>query len=121
MDLAKKADFLSMHVFAYSKRAGTVAATLPNQIPNAVKKERSAALIALGAELRRGRLARAMQEPSREVLFETYENGLAIGHTDSFLEVAAPSPVPLHSKLCGVTLTEATDERLLAVINEVKS
>ena len=62
-----------------------------------------------------------MQEPSREVLFETYENGLAIGHTDSFLEVAAPSPVPLHSKLCGVTLTEATDERLLAVINEVKS
>ncbi|MBO5354658.1 MAG: tRNA (N(6)-L-threonylcarbamoyladenosine(37)-C(2))-methylthiotransferase MtaB [Clostridia bacterium] len=120
MDLAKKADFLSMHVFAYSKRAGTIAATLPNQIPNAVKKERSAALIALGAELRRGRLARAMQTLSREVLFETYENGLAIGHTDSFLEVAAPSPVPLHSKLCNVTLTEATNERLMAVINEVK-
>ena len=121
LDLARKADFLSMHVFSYSKRAGTVAATMPNQIPNAVKKERSAALIALGAELRRGRLARAMQTPLREVLFETYENGIAIGHTDSFLEVAAPSPVPLHSKLCNVTLTEATDERLLAVINEVKS
>ena len=120
VSFAREAEFLSMHVFAYSKRAGTVAATMPGQIPDAVKKERSAALIALGAELRRGRLARAMQTPLREVLFETYENGLAIGHTASFLEVAAPSPVSLHSKLCNVTLTEATNERLLAVINEVK-
>ena len=121
LDFAKRADFLSMHVFAYSKRAGTLAATLPDQISNAVKKERSAALIALGAELRQGRLSRAMQTPLREVLFETHENGLAIGHTASFLEVAAPSPIPLHSKLCSVTLTEVGDARLLAVINEVIS
>ncbi|MBQ8357322.1 MAG: tRNA (N(6)-L-threonylcarbamoyladenosine(37)-C(2))-methylthiotransferase MtaB [Clostridia bacterium] len=120
MDFARKADFLSMHVFAYSKRAGTVAATLPNQIPNAIKKERSAALIALGTELRRGRLERALQHPLREVLFETYENGLAIGHTDSFLEIAAPSPVPLHSELRQVTLSEVAGDRLLAEICEVK-
>jgi threonylcarbamoyladenosine tRNA methylthiotransferase MtaB len=107
-------------VFAYSKRAGTLAATLPNQIPNAVKKERSAALIALGAELRRGRLLRALEHrPVCEVLFETYENGLAIGHTDSFLEVAAPSPDPLHSKLCNVTLTQAADERLRRCVQRI--
>ena len=40
--------FAELHVFAYSKRAGTKAATMPNQIINAVKKERSAKLIEAG-------------------------------------------------------------------------
>lgn len=40
--------FAELHVFAYSKRKGTRAATMPNQITNAVKKERSAKLIAQG-------------------------------------------------------------------------
>ena len=118
VSFAREADFLSMHVFAYSRRAGTVAATLPRQIPGNIKKERSAALIALGAELHRGRLIRALRQPVREVLFETYENGLAIGHTDSFLEVAAPSPIPLHSELKRVTLLLEQDGRLLAEIQE---
>lgn len=119
MSFAKEADFLSMHVFAYSRRAGTVAAALPHQISKAVKKERSAALIALGTQLKRGRMERALQSPSCEVLFETYENGLAIGHTAAFFEVAAPSPVPLHSELRQVTVKEIARERLLAEIHEV--
>ena len=40
--------FAELHVFAYSKRAGTKAATMPGQITNAVKKERSSKLIAMG-------------------------------------------------------------------------
>ena len=40
--------FAELHVFAYSKRAGTKAATMPGQITNAVKKERSSRLIAMG-------------------------------------------------------------------------
>lgn len=40
--------FAELHVFAYSKRKGTRAATMPNQITNAVKKERSSKLIAQG-------------------------------------------------------------------------
>ena len=118
MQLAREADFLVMHVFAYSRREGTVAAALPGQVPTAVKKQRSAALIALGAELRRGRLLRARETPRRQVLFETFEQGMAIGHTDSFLEVAAPSPVPLHSQLKNVTLTAVAGDRLLAEICE---
>ena len=40
--------FYELHVFAYSKRKGTKAASMPGQITNAVKKERSAKLISLG-------------------------------------------------------------------------
>ena len=116
MVFAKEADFLAMHVFAYSRRTGTVAASLPDQVPNDVKKGRSAALIALGADLRRGRLERALQAPHRRVLFETYENGMAMGHTDSFLEVMAPSPIPLHSELRQVNLIKVEGDRLLAHI-----
>ena len=112
MSFARAADFLQMHVFAYSRRKGTLAAEMKGQIPTAVKKARSAALIALGAELRRGRLERALAAPLREVLFETYESGLAIGHTDSFLEVAVPSPAALHSELRAVRLTGVAGARL---------
>lgn len=117
MSFARAADFLQMHVFAYSKRKGTLAAERKDQIPTAVKKQRSAALIALGAELRRGRLARALERrPVCEVLFETFENGLAIGHTDSFLEVAVPSPAALHSEIRTVKFTEIEGARLLGVL-----
>ena len=116
LSFAKAADFLQMHVFAYSKRKGTPAAEMKNQIPTAVKKERSAELIALGAELRRGRLERALQSPVCEVLFETFENGYAIGHTDTFLEVAVPSPAPLHSEVRSVRLTGIEGARLTGIL-----
>ena len=119
LSFAREAAFLSMHVFAYSRRAGTVAASLPGQIPAAVKKERSAALIALGAELHRKRLEKALESPLREVLFESFEDGMAIGHTDTFLEVAAPSPVPLHSVPGRVRLLHAQGDRLIAELQEV--
>ncbi|MBP5595550.1 MAG: MiaB/RimO family radical SAM methylthiotransferase, partial [Pseudobutyrivibrio sp.] len=49
-DYVKKIAFYELHVFAYSKRKGTKAATMPGQITNAIKKQRSASLIALGNE-----------------------------------------------------------------------
>ena len=114
MQLAREAEFLSMHVFAYSRREGTPAASLPDQIAPSIKKERSAKLSALGDQLHRKRLERALLSPECEVLFETYENGLAIGHTDSFLEVALPSPRPLHSELKRVQMCEIQGARILA-------
>ncbi len=41
--------FYEMHVFQYSKRHGTRAERMPNQVPEPVKKERSARLLALEA------------------------------------------------------------------------
>ena len=119
VSFAREAEFLSMHVFAYSKRAGTVAAAMPGQIPDAVKKERSAALMAVGAELRQRRLERALQTPIRQVLFETFENGMAVGHTDTFLEVEIPSAVPLHAELRTVQLKAIAGDRLSAELKEV--
>ncbi|MCR4694571.1 MAG: tRNA (N(6)-L-threonylcarbamoyladenosine(37)-C(2))-methylthiotransferase MtaB [Pseudobutyrivibrio sp.] len=50
LQYAKDISFYELHVFAYSKRAGTLAAKMPNQLTNAVKKERSKRLIEAGLE-----------------------------------------------------------------------
>lgn len=116
MEFARRADFLQMHVFTYSRRAGTPAAAMTGQIPKTVKKARSAALIALGDELRHARLTRALESPLREVLFETFENGMATGHTKEFFEVSVPASRPLHSELHSVTLERVEGERLIGVL-----
>lgn len=113
MDFARRAQFLQMHVFAYSKRQGTPAAAMSGQIPKAVKKERSAALIALGTELTAQRLSMALKAPVREVLFETLENGYAIGHTKEFFEVAVPCERPLHGEMHSVLLDKVENGRLI--------
>ena len=113
---AREAAFLQMHVFAYSRREGTPAAAMKAQIDTATKKARSAALIAAGEALHRERLQAALRTPCRTVLFETYESGVAIGHTDSFLEVTVTSPQPLHGQLLQVRLTGIESDRLTATL-----
>ena len=119
LDFARRAEFLQMHVFSYSRRAGTPAAARTDQIPQAVRRARSAELIALGEELRRERYEKALAGSLCEVLFETYENGVAIGHTDTFFEVAVPSPTPLRAELCTVRVSELREGRLWGTSEEV--
>ncbi|MBE6538481.1 MAG: tRNA (N(6)-L-threonylcarbamoyladenosine(37)-C(2))-methylthiotransferase MtaB [Ruminococcaceae bacterium] len=119
MDFARKARFLDMHVFAYSKRSGTPAATMKGQVPENIKKERSAALIALGKELTREALKKFAAENSEmDVLFETYEDGFAYGHTASFVPVAVRSDRPLHAELLCVRVKGTDGEKILGELIE---
>lgn len=111
MDFARRAGFLNMHVFAYSKRSGTPAASMAGQVPEAVKRERSAALISLGRELTSNALKKFVHENlETEVLFETYENGRAFGHTASFVPVSVESDAALHASVKTVKLTGCSRE-----------
>lgn len=109
---AKKAGFLMMHIFPYSKRAGTVAASMPNQIPADVKKHRVARLAEVASEIRQRVLEKKVNtSPKCSVLFETYADGVAYGHTADFIEVAVSSERPMHSEFHDVILTH-TDGNL---------
>ena len=99
----KEAAFLDMHVFAYSRRKGTEADRYENQIPEAVKHERSARLIALAATLREENLRDIVKRGKPlTVLFETNENGLWHGHSDEFAPVAVRSDEDLHGEMRSV-------------------
>ena len=114
VEFIKKARFLSAHVFQYSKRKGTLAAQMKDQIPESVKAERSARLIALQKEIRAELLkAEIEKNPIHSVLFETYSDGYAHGHTPSFIEVSVRSSRPLHSEIHTVRLTSVENDRCI--------
>ncbi len=109
MDLARRARFLMIHVFPYSRRAGTPAAEMPDQLSREVKSRRVAALSALAADIRAELLGELVGK-EREVLFETYENGYAAGHTPDFIEVRVPSPADLHGTTHTVRLVAVEED-----------
>ena len=87
-NFAREAKFLMIHVFPYSKRAGTVAAKMKNQVDEQVKKNRVGELSSLAGEIRR-EILDSLTGTKTEVLFETLDSGYAYGHTAEFVEVKA--------------------------------
>lgn len=82
----KDMGFTKLHVFPYSRRKGTKADLMKNQIDELVKKERVKKLIDLSNKLERNYLENYLNEDV-EVLFETCNNGISSGHTDNYLMV----------------------------------
>ncbi len=113
LEFVRRAKFLRAHIFPYSKRAGTLAAIMPNQIPKDEKSRRLHILSETEAEVRRAILEEEIRErPVKTVLFETYKNGIAAGHTADFLEVRIPSLKPLHGELLEVVVKDTDGEVL---------
>ena len=100
--------FFEMHIFQYSKRQGTRAAVMKDQIPETVKKIRSAELIELGEkmsdEFRQYYLGR-----EEEVLFEeeVLLDGVPYyaGYTKEYVKVAKKSDCALDNQLVKGVLT----------------
>ena len=88
----REAKLLDAHVFAYSAREGTEAAAMPDQIPEEIKKERSARLIAVKNEMRDEVLSRIVKDGEiLPTVVETKHADLYIGHSDSYVEVSLKS------------------------------
>ena len=111
VEFAKRVGFLMIHVFPYSKRKNTPAAIAPDQVSQEVKKARSARLIALQSEIRSREFDRILAENKpRSVLFESFDNGVACGHTRDFLEVRVSSDTALNGEIFDVVLTSHNGE-----------
>lgn len=108
--------FSAMHIFPYSRRSGTPAAALPDQVPNAVKEDRARRAAGLAGRMEQAFLARQVGK-TLPVLFEEERNGLWRGHTPSYLEVRVPG-AGLHNVLAPVTITAVQGGALLGVLPE---
>lgn len=97
LDFVKEARFLDMHVFAYSRRAGTPAAEMKEQVQETIKSERSHILSTLGASIRDEILSGIVRE-GRELTMipETLEDGVWQGHSDAFVALAVQSDALSH-------------------------
>lgn len=86
--------FYHLHVFPYSKRQGTVAAELADQVPEQVKKERVRKVIELGAQTAED-VYNSFANTVRQVLAErpSGREGFLTGTADNFLTVEFPGRV----------------------------
>ena len=82
-DLVKKVDFASAFTFVYSKRQGTKAATMENQIPEEVQKDRIVRLVELVNSLTRKKSEKYVGK-TVEILCEDYDEkkGLYLGRDE---------------------------------------
>ncbi|MBQ4473369.1 MAG: tRNA (N(6)-L-threonylcarbamoyladenosine(37)-C(2))-methylthiotransferase MtaB [Lachnospiraceae bacterium] len=89
----KKAAFSQMHIFKYSRREGTKAAVMPDQVPETVKNERSADLLKLEEELRFAYVEQ-MIGTVQKVLPEEHAvcegKPCLTGHNERYVKIAVP-------------------------------
>ena len=99
MDFCQKAQFAEIHVFPFSSRPGTYAASLPDTDPE-VKKARVHELLDLSQTLRESYEKRFYGQ-ALEVLYESFDpkTGYAYGHTSNYLLVKTPSDHPRHGEV----------------------
>lgn len=119
VEFAKKARFLKIHIFPYSKRKGTLAAQMPDQISKQAKHERLTALSEIESATRAAILENEIKSGIiQNVLFESFDGKMAFGHAANFIEVAAPSDAPLHSQVKKVKLLSTDGNVCLAQIQD---
>ena len=106
-----KVNFYETHIFKYSKREGTRAAVMENQVPEQIKAERSAQLIELGAKKQEA-YEKEMVGKDVEILVEepAQINGkeVQVGHTKEYIKVALESDENLHNQIVKVRIDDNT-------------
>lgn len=103
----EKVGFYETHIFKYSRREGTKAASMPDQIPEQVKAERSAVLIGLGRKKQEeyekrfiGREVEVLVEEKNRI------NGQErwTGHTKEYMKIALDGEENLQNCILNVQI-----------------
>ena len=93
-EFLKRIHFYEMHIFKYSKRQGTRAAVMENQVPEEIKTKRSAKLLALSAKMSK-EFREYYLGSEQEVLFEEQVpvdgTPMYVGYTKEYVKVAVQS------------------------------
>lgn len=102
-----KVNFYETHIFKYSKRAGTKAAEMKNQVPEEIKAARSSELLALGRQKERAYEEKLIGR-TVEVLIEERaerEDGIyQVGHTKEYVKIGLKTSENLENQLINVEI-----------------
>ena len=111
-EFLKKIKFYKMHIFKYSPRTGTVAASMKNQIDGNKKEERSNLLLELSDCLEK-EYNRQYIGKKVDVLFEEREGEYWKGHTTNYMVVKAISKDNLENKIKQVNINGLSGMELI--------
>ena len=112
----EKINLYEMHIFKYSVRKGTIAAKMPDQIPDPVKAQRSDILLEMeerqSGEYRKiyiGQEVSVLFEEEKEILGENYQ----IGHTRQYVKVAYKTDKNLSNQIVSGKVTRLLTNDIL--------
>ncbi|APH04330.1 tRNA (N(6)-L-threonylcarbamoyladenosine(37)-C(2))-methylthiotransferase MtaB [Bacillus weihaiensis] len=110
-DFIKKYKFSELHVFPYSKRTGTPAARMDNQVDEEIKNERVHRLIQLSDQLAKEYASQFEEEILEVIPEERFKEGreenLYVGYTDNYLKVIFPANDEMIGKIVKVKIVKA--------------
>lgn len=102
-----KVNFYETHIFKYSRRQGTKAAEMDNQVPHEIKTKRSNEMIALGEEKRKayeerlvGTTVEVLMEEPVTVDGEVYQ----AGHTREYVKIGLKTEENMSNRLVNVEI-----------------
>ena len=110
MNFAKEIGFAKMHVFAYSRRPGTVADKMENQVPEAVKKARSEQMQALATNLENEFYKSCIGKQFSVLVERKTGNNLYEGHTENYLPAEITSSEDISKQIVKVEITGINGE-----------
>ena len=115
-EFLEKIRFFEMHVFPYSRREGTVAASMPGQLTEKVKKERSSILLEMDRQyssvyrkLHLGKEMEVLFEQTQEMDGQLYY----VGHTRNYIKVAVKSEENIVNREMVCELTQMLTEDMV--------
>jgi len=107
-------DIYYLHVFPFSARRGTKAATMVNTVSDAEKEERVSILRMLDSVKRRKFAERFIgQKACILVEGKKHRNFYMRGYTENYIPVYVPYEKKLENRLVNVTITELRDNRVM--------
>ena len=115
MAFVRHIKFSEIHVFQFSKREGTPAATMPDQVDPAIKKVRSEQLIALAQQLGDD-YKKSFIGDEIELLIEERKGTECIGHSKNYLKLSVldPENVAKQGEVYTVIVKEVEKEKIIS-------
>ena len=98
-----KINFSKLHVFPYSRRTGTKADLMDNQIDDVTKKKRAHILIELSKNLELNYMNKFINKDI-DFIPEIYKDGYLYGHTGNYLSIKAKGNKDLLNQIVNVTI-----------------
>lgn len=109
-ELCRKIGFSHIHTFKYSVRTGTKAATMPNQIPETVKAERSAVIRQISSENKLKYFKQMLGKPQKMLIERVMADGTARGYGENY--------IPMRLKAKGLERNTFVEVTLKDIINK---
>ena len=116
-EFIKEVGFKELHVFPYSKRAGTAAAKM-KQTNDTIKKERTQRLIDLSAELDMN-YSKKFISTVQDVIVEEQDGDYMVGHTSNYLKVYIPYDEKYLKKLVNVSIKDIKNGLIYGEIKDI--